>query len=312
MPSVDMATSQEVPTDLDAWCLLHLGSAPAESLFGSRRISDVRAVRLGDGREVVIKVRPPAERLSACVFVQRYANERGFPCPEPLAGPAPLGDVLATAETYMPDGDELEPRGAGAEYGVGLAWLVSLVPASVVSTTLEPVPYWMNWDHSLEGTWSPDPNVDLNSRQGPDWLDHAGLVARERLKTADALPEAIGHGDWESQNLRWRGRELYVAHDWDSVVRRPEALVAGMTSLIFTSTREKPNQAATIEDSEVFLESYQTARDRRFSRDETELAWAAGLWLGAWKAKKALFYDDPTIAAELAQQVDERVRRIGG
>jgi hypothetical protein len=231
--------------------------------------------------------------------------------PGTVAGPAPLGEGVATAERYMAGGEELEPHGAAPEYAAGLARLVGLVPASITDITLDPVPYWMDWEHELPGTWPPDPNDDLNSRSGPEWLERAGAISRERLRAAPRLPAAIGHADWESQNLRWRGRELYAVHDWDSIVRRPEAMIAGMSSLILAGTRDKPNQAASVEDSEAFLETYQAARGRRFTGEETALAWAAGLWIGAWKAKKALFYDDTTTASELEPQVGARIRRIG-
>jgi hypothetical protein len=298
--------------ELDDWCEEYLGSAPRSVLFRIEQVSSVIGLRLRDGREVVVKVRPDAERIRACVFVQRYAFDRGFPCAEPVAGPALLGEQIATAETYVPNGETLDVNvdGAPALYAAGLARLVGLVPAEALTTTLEPPPYWMNWDHSLAATWSPDPNVDLNARSGPEWLERAGRLARERLRGAHALPAAIGHGDWESQNLRWRGRELYVAHDWDSAVRRPEALIAGMTSLIFPSTGTR-NEAASIAQSEAFLDAYQGERQRRFSRDELELAWAAGLWLGAWKAKKALLFGDRDVMTRLESEAAERLRRMG-
>lgn len=295
---------------LAQWCQQYLGSPARHVLFESWQISGVVGVGLGDGHEIVIKVRPAAERIVACTFVQRYVWERGFPCPEPLAGPWPLGDGAATAEAYVPGGDLLQGSEAPRLYAAALAWLIGLVPPEVVTTTLEPAPYWMNWDHALPATWSPDPNVDLNGRAGPNWLERAGRLVRERLRGAEHLPDAIGHGDWESQNLRWCGRDLHVAHDWDSVVRRPEALIAGMTSLIFLSTGPR-NEAASLAQSEEFLEGYQRARGRRFSRDETELAWAAGLWLGAWKAKKALLFGDASVMASLGPQVAERERRSG-
>lgn len=298
--------------DLERWTAEHLGSRPREVLFTKQQISEVRGLLLQDGREVVVKIRPPAERIAACFFVQRYVWQRGFPCPEPLAGPALLGSGLATAEAYVSGGDPLDGDDVAPSYAKTLATLVGLVPANVVTTALEPPPYWMNWDHELTETWSPDPNVDLNSRRGPDWLERAGELARERIRRASSLPDAIGHGDWESQNLRWRGRDLYVAHDWDSVVRRPEALIAGMTSLIFPSSSTRPNQPASLEASEAFLEMYQATRGRRFTRDEMELAWAAGLWLGAWKAKKALFYEGAgPVLDDFEPQVEERIRWMG-
>jgi hypothetical protein len=267
-------------------------------------------MRLADGREVVLKMRPPAERIATCISVQRYAWEHGFPCPEPLTGPHPLGDLAATAEAYVRGSEPLVSPDAPELFARGLAALVSTVPLEAARGTLEPVPYWMAWDHALAGTWPPDPNVDLNGRAGPEGLERAGQIARERLRDLSGFPSVIGHADWESQNIGWRGRDLHVVHDWDSVVRRPESTIAGMSSVIFPSTGPR-NEAATIAESESFLDAYQAAR-RPFSVSELAAAWATGLWIGAWKAKKALLHGDRNVWDRLAPEVDERIRRAGG
>lgn len=62
--------------DLERWTAEHLGSPPHDVLFAIRQISEVYGLRLEDGREVVVKMRPPAERIAACFFVQRYVWKR--------------------------------------------------------------------------------------------------------------------------------------------------------------------------------------------------------------------------------------------
>ena len=79
--------------ELSAWCVQHLGSESAETLFGAGNLSRVVGLRLRDGRTVVVKVRPAEARLAGCAEVQRRLWGSGFPCPEPLAGPAPLADT---------------------------------------------------------------------------------------------------------------------------------------------------------------------------------------------------------------------------
>src|SRR5215467_17210 len=100
VPDVDLAR-------LDSWCAEHLGSRAQAELFRSGHLSAVIGLRLADDREVVIKVRPASPRIAACVEVQRRVFESGYPCPEPLTGPAPFGDGVATAEVYVPGGAEL-------------------------------------------------------------------------------------------------------------------------------------------------------------------------------------------------------------
>src|ERR671927_136937 len=58
-------------------------------------------------RAVSLNLPPPSQRLSACVLVQRHLWAAGFPCPEPLAGPAPLGTLSATAEGLVEGGSQL-------------------------------------------------------------------------------------------------------------------------------------------------------------------------------------------------------------
>ncbi|HEY8648802.1 MAG TPA: hypothetical protein VIM50_05430 [Candidatus Limnocylindria bacterium] len=220
---------------------------------------------------------------------------------------------MASAERYVPGGVPL-PRDAEAprRYAEQLARQVALAAEIAERVpTLEPPPYWVHWDHQLAGTWPPDPDVDLNVPAGPPDLDEVGERARRRLIRHHALPSVIGHCDWESQNLGWRGDALIVAHDWDSLVRRPEAALAGLTSLMFPSTGTT-NEPATLEESESFLRSYERARGRVFSAEEREIAWAAGTWIGAWKAKKAaLFGDSGVVITGFLPSTAERLRRAG-
>ena len=87
---------------LAAWCEVHLGSPAESELFRTGHLACVIGTRLADGREVVVKVRPDAARIAACTQVQHRLWRCGYPCPRPLAGPAPLGEHAATAESYDP------------------------------------------------------------------------------------------------------------------------------------------------------------------------------------------------------------------
>jgi hypothetical protein len=96
------------PALVAAWCRLWLGGAgPTDVLFHQGHLCHVMGLRLANGVTVVLKLRPPRARLAACVLVQRLVWAAGFPCPEPLAGPAPLGTLSATAEELMAGGSQL-------------------------------------------------------------------------------------------------------------------------------------------------------------------------------------------------------------
>ena len=97
--------------ELASWCREQFGCEPVAELFRAGYLSAVAGLRLLDGREVVVKVRAPAERLAGCFEVQRRLFDSGFRCPEPLIGPTRLGDYVATAEQHVPGGSLLPASG---------------------------------------------------------------------------------------------------------------------------------------------------------------------------------------------------------
>jgi Phosphotransferase enzyme family len=268
---------------LAAWCEAHLGSPPERELFRTGNLTCVIGTRLADGREVVVRVRPAAARIAACTEVQRHLFDAGYPCPQPLAGPAPLGQHEATAESHVPGGAVLPDSGRAAQpFAAALAQLVRLAPQPARVPSLEPAPAWAAWNHDQGGLWPPpeDPHVDLNQVDGPEWIDAAGLAARQKLREGQDQP-AIGHGDWITDNLRWEGSRLLVAYDWDSLIADSEAVIAGLGAAIYLMPA-----LATVAETSEFLDAYAAARGRPFSPGELQRCWAAGLWTRAFEAKK--------------------------
>ena len=140
----------------------NLGSPPAREIFRSGHLSRVIGLRLADDRAVVVKVRPNAPRIAACVEVQRRMFQAGFPCPEPLTSASPFDDDLATAETYVPGGAVLpsasHPATAFAE---AFARLITAAPRPAEVPGLDPAPSWAAWDHPGEGLWPCPEDPDL-------------------------------------------------------------------------------------------------------------------------------------------------------
>src|SRR5919106_5312188 len=206
--------------ELAMWCERWLGAKPTHMLFEVAHLSVVAGLRLTDGREVVVKARPPADRIRGCVHVQRHLWAAGFPCPEPLAGPAPMGVLTATAEAFVSGGMSLEPGPDSPRlFAEALAELIRLAPSVAAVPTLAPPPAWVWWDHDQPGTWPlpDDRDTDLNAHPEPAWLDDVGRRVRRRLQQCQA-PPVVGHADWEAPNLWWIDRHLHVVHDWDSIV----------------------------------------------------------------------------------------------
>jgi Phosphotransferase enzyme family len=295
------------------WCLQWLGATPLHLLFEGGHLSGVVGLDLSDGRQVVVKIRPPAARIVGCVAVQRHLFAAGFPCPEPLAGPAPIGSATATAETYIPGGDVLDVDAAApALFAKLLVDLVRLAPPAATIPTLEPAPPWVGWNHDATGTWPrpDDLDVDLNAKPGPPWIDKIGRSLRERLlKVAGEVQ--IGHLDWESHNIRWNGQKPVAVHDWDSVAALSEPAIAGTAATVFTSSPDGRTVAASIQQTEAFLDAYQAMRGARWNREEEEACWAAGMWVLTYNAKKETLGGGGGYLKHLEREASERMRRAG-
>ena len=294
---------------LDAWCRVHLHSAVTHELFQSGYLSHVVGLSLADGREVVLKVRPASPRLDACFQVQEHAFRAGYPCPEPLVPPCPLGGLTASAEAYLPGGTPFPTSATDpALYAPPLARLVAVLSGLGEGLNLEPPLPWLGWAHSEPGLWpTPDDReVNLNDYSEP-WLDDVAVRARHRLAD-DNHPRVIGHGDWYPPNLRWSGDELFTVHDWDSVVQHSEAALAGVAASLFCVL----DGATAIDETQAFLDAYEAARGRPLTKDEREIAWAAGLWRLAFDAKKQSVGPPHGLNPQhLREQAEERLRRAG-
>lgn len=234
----------------------------------------------------------------------------GFPCPEPIAGPFPFHDDVATAEAYVPAGGPL-PRAEDAPRlsAAAFARLIELAPRPAEVDSLDPAPSWAAWDHRGRGLWPQPENsdVDLNAIDGPAWIDRAASKARDRMR-AGAGQTVIGHCDWLADNVLWKDDALFVVHDWDSAVAESEDILVGYAAALYSPTRA--GDLATIEETENFLESYGAARGRALTPDERERSWAAGVWTRAYDAKYQLVAGHQVVSLS-GPEAEERLRRAG-
>ena len=125
-----------------------------------------------------------------------------------------------------------------------------------------------------------------------------------------AAPRRIGHGDWESQNIRWSGAQPLAVHDWDSVVAQPEAAIVGLAAAVWPAggpASGGASHAATVAQSADFIVSYQAAAGCRWSEADVQAAWAAGLWVRLFNAKKDAAFGDFPELGQLAGEIDERL-----
>jgi hypothetical protein len=209
------------------WCGHRLGSPVTTVLFEVSQLSRVLALRLVDGREVVIKARPWEDRVLACSIVEQSLADQGFPAPRPLMTPEKFRGHVVSAEEYRPGGQPLSDSPDSALLVAGLlARLVALTPVvSGVDALIGSSPPWVGWDHPGAALWPArdTPGPPLVAGTGPAWIDKVGAAVREAL-TGLEFPLVLGHGDWEAHNLSWSERRPYAVHDWDSLKSRPNTL----------------------------------------------------------------------------------------
>jgi hypothetical protein len=292
------------------WCTRWLGAPPAAELFATGYLSAVTGLRLTDGREVVVKVRPRRSRLAGCADVHRALWRAGFPCPELLVDLRPLNGYAASAEVLVAYVDEPPKGELAALSAAALARLVELAPSPGSMPSLTPSPSWVGWDHAEPGLWPmpEDRDVDLNAYREPQWLDRVAAAVRDRLRGYVGDP-VIGHGDWHPENLCWQGSELIAVHDWDSVICQPEPAIAGFAAVSFLGIEDPPGMAS-VEDSAIFLDAYQQVRGCRWTLEDDAACWAAGLWQRAFDAKTRSLDGDPDQVLT-RHEARARLRRAG-
>ncbi len=299
---------EDLPDWLPAWCLDHLGGEPAGVLFQLQQVSTVFGLRLPGGTDVVVKARADDGRAVSCVAVQARLAERGFPCARPLTPVVGVGPLAVHAEEFRPGGEVLhgDSPDVAARYAEVFARLMAEL-ADVTAAPPLPNPPWVRWDHTDSGAWPAVGCLDSRDQIAvPAFVVDTAVRARGRLLAA-GLPCVLGHADFEAQNLRWHGREVWAVHDWDSLAWQPEAALAGAASGAFASAG--PPALAPIESSEAFLVIYQDVRRRLFTAVEQEIAWAASLWMAAYNVWEALHGDTPLSGDALRAQAAERLRR---
>lgn len=296
-----------VDSVLAGWCGRSLGSRPVRVLFRSGHLAQVVGVKLADGRSVVIKVRPFEQRITGCAAVQYHLARAGFPGPAPLAGPGKVCGYAVSAEALIAGGSQ-RPAGSGAApFAALLAQLIRSAPDVARVPDLAPSPPWTGWDHLGSRLWPDrdDQGRDLNDVPGPGWVDAAARLVRQRLGTYSA-PLRIGHGDWESQNIRWAADRALAVHDWDSVIAQPEAAIVGLAAAVWPAAGG-PGQAATVGQSADFIAGYQEAAATPWADRHVRHAWAAGLWVRLFNAKKDAVHGGGPQLDRLAGEIAERL-----
>jgi hypothetical protein len=95
-------------------------------------------------------------------------------------------------------------------------------------------------------------------------------------------------------------------HDWDSVIVQPETSIVGLAAAVWAATGE-PGGAASVAQTEEFIASYQVATARPWAQSEVRDAWAAGLWVRLFNARKDAADGGGPQLDRLEGEIDERL-----
>jgi hypothetical protein len=279
--------------DIDGWLSRHLrtrlGIDPSRVVFRSERIAAVYGAVLSDGRQVAVKVhRRTADLayLSAATACQRRLADAGYPCPEPLDGPAATDGLTAVIETLLTDGEpgnghEPSTRRAMAH---ALFEQLELLRAAEVDGLLAGAPAWSHYEH---GPWPQphDPIFDFTvTPQAFTWLDDLARRTASVLEQAGP-PDALAHADWNCGNVRFHDGQVSSSYDWDSLAAAPEPVLAGLSAGSFTEGSTAGPNVPTIAEVIAFLRDYEEVRARPFSESEQRIAAAAATWVLAYNAR---------------------------
>ena len=198
----------------------------------------------------MVKARADDGRAASCVAAQARLAERGFPCARPLTPVVGVGSLAVHAEEFRPGGEVL--HGDSPDVAARYAEVFARLMAELADVTVAPPvpdPPRVRWDHTDFGVW---PAIDFLDNRDQSAVPAYIIDTADHL--AAGLPCVLGHADFEAQNLRWHGREVWAVHDWDSLAWQPEAALAGGASGSFASAG--PPTLAPIESSEAFLVAY--------------------------------------------------------
>ena len=267
-------SAERIAATMNEFCQAHLDSKLRGYLFYGSSVGSTHGVRLEDGRDVVIKVRPPAETnpylrfnrtsLASICRVMQWLTDRGYPCPKPILGPAPIAKGLATVEEFLDRGQ----RGNGFDpecrsvIASGLAHLIDLLQSfdgevSCLkhfqrSESLYPQPHSKLFDFE-------------KTAEGAEWIDT--FAQRARRAEAHEGNLVLGHGDWRVEHLRFQDGKIVATYDWDSLAFRSETELVGVSAHGFTAdwTLEGVRRIPTADDIHAYVADYEQARGQPFS-----------------------------------------------
>lgn len=306
---------QEIRAWLDRHVSTRLGVQVRDVEFRSGRVSAVYGLMLSDGSRVVVKVlRAPASAgyLRSVATCQRCLAEADYPCPRPLDGPAETEGLRAMIEAVLDEGERGDPHDPAIRRALAssLARQVEILSGLDCRVPAEGTPAWTHYD---DGPWPRPHDAAFDFSCTPPehlWLDALARRAADTLVSAPRRHQVTGHGDWICGNVCFAAGEVIAAFDWDSLITRPEAVIAGLSAGAFTDGGTSKCTAPAPGEVAAFLAEYDSARRIAFTVEEKTIALAAATWVLTYNARclAGVRASDPDAAEGSPLQMADRYR----
>jgi hypothetical protein len=274
--------------------LAQLGVPCSGALFAKKSVGAVFGLVLESGEPAVLKLfnRSYSEsELIAMHHCLAVAAAHGFPVPRQRSEIFQADEGLSAAFYGYLDGDlrDAHQPSVRRELARSLAELNALLaPLDVTDLPLSPA--------RLDSLWPPPQHIwELQNLDNEDtrFIDAHGKAAQQAIKKSK-LPRVATHLDWGVKNIRFRDDAVCAVYDSDSLHAASEAECVGRAAAQFTAQWELPAMLTpTPDEAQAFVDEYQAASGRRFSRAERTIAAASARYLVAQVARLELLSGVP-------------------
>ena len=277
---------EEVERWIDELTQAELGVSPNGALFAKKSVGAVFGIVLESGEPAVLKLFNRSlshSELSAMHRCLAVAASNGFPVARQRSEIFEANPGLFGAFYGYLDGAHRNPHEPPVrrELANSLAELNALLaPLDTSELPLSP--------GRQEALW-PAPQRIWETREIDDedgrFIAAHGRAAQLALKKSK-LPLLAMHLDWGVKNIRFRDDAVCAVFDSDSVHAASEAECVGRAAAQFTAQWDIPAVLTpSADEAQAFVDEYQSARGRKFSRAERALAAAAARYSVAQAAR---------------------------
>jgi hypothetical protein len=286
---VGEGTYEELAKFVEELTVAHLGVQPSGALFATKSVGAVFGLVLENGEPAILKLFSATyshAELDAVHRCMANVNAQGFPAPRLRSELFQAKGLVWGAFYAYLDGDQRDAHEPAVrrELARCLAELCALLaPLDAAELPLTPT--------RLDSLWPAPQRVWEQAALENDeahFIDQHAAAAQRVIKKSK-LTRIPAHLDWGVKNARFRDDAVCAVYDWDSLHSASEAECAGRAAAQFTAQWEIPALLTpTPDEAKAFLEEYQAARGKRFSRAERNVAAAAARYLVAQVARSEL------------------------